>query len=160
MVTKNYGHEKKTIIRKTNIWTPTHLFIQDILTYILLIFVNIINYFLSTLSDAIVGKWYSASRFGKKVWLLQYRFMFHQSMFTQSLFVTNFVTTVLLKIRCQHSMTTLTTHTRYLPGNPSTILHYTTFLYYYFINTILLLVNNIDIFMCFRYVTRFVQHTP
>lgn len=151
MVTKNY--EKKTIIRKTNIWTPTHLYIQDIVSYILLIFVNIINYFLSALSDTIVGKWYSASR-------LQYRFMFHQSMFIQSLFVTNFVTTVLLKIRCQHTMTTLTAHTRYLSGNPSTILQYTTFLHYYYINTILLLVNNIDIFMCFRYVTRFVQYTP
>lgn len=58
-------YEKKTIISKTNIWTPTHLYIQDIVSYILLIFVNIINYFLSTLSDTIVGKWYSASSFGK-----------------------------------------------------------------------------------------------
>ena len=28
-------------------------------------------------------------------------------------------------------MTTLTTHTRYVPDNPSTILHYTTFLHTY-----------------------------
>lgn len=39
---------------------------QDVVSYILLIFVNIINYFLSTLSDTIVGKWYT-SRFGKSM---------------------------------------------------------------------------------------------